>query len=166
MNNPETAAVAHDAARNVNQKQMCTFILDDHLLGVEVGVVQEVLRYQPMTPVPLSPSVVAGLINLRGQIVTAIDLRKRLELEDRPEGTRPMNVVITTDESPVSLLVDRIGDVIDVTEVPFELPPDTVKGVARELITGAYKLDGRLLLVLDVARAIETNELVGAIASE
>jgi purine-binding chemotaxis protein CheW len=142
-------------------RQFCTFLLDGHLFGVEVMQIQEVIRYQRMTRVPLAPGVVEGLINLRGQIVTAIDLRRRLELRERPAGQAPMNIVVRTDDNAVSLLVDEIGEVVDVQEEQFETPPETLRGAARDLITGAYKLADRLLLVLDTARAVrvgvETN---------
>ena len=147
----------------ISATQYCTFELEGLLFGIDVTAVQEVIRYQPMTPVPLAPSMVVGLINLRGQIVTAIDLRARLELGPRENTQLPMNVVVRTDDSnAVSLLVDKIGDVIDVDPADFELPPDTVKGVARELIIGAYKLDGRLLLALDVNK---TMNLTGVVSS-
>ena len=135
-----------------DQRQLCTFFLDDRFFGIEVGKVQEVIRYQPITPVPLAPSVVRGLINLRGQIVTAIDLRRLLQVGDRLDQRLPINIVIQTWQSTFSLLVDRIGDVLEVNEACFEHPPDTLDGIARELIRGAYKLQGRLLLVLNVEK--------------
>lgn len=133
-----------------------TFFLDGHYVGIDVVHVQEVIRAQRMTSVPLAPREIGGLINLRGQIVTAIDLRRRLSMPDRPEDTVPMNVVIRVDDSWVDLLVDEIGDVVNVDESTFEAPPENVKGVARELTTGVYKLDGRLLLILDLAKALQT----------
>jgi len=138
-----------------DEHKFCTFTLDGLLFGVEVLKVQEVIRYLEMTRVPLAPAVVRGLINLRGQIVTAIDLRRRLELSERPADQSPMNVVIRTDDEAVSFLVDEIGDVREVEEELFEQPPETLKGVARELIRGAYKLKDRLLLVLDTEKAIQ-----------
>jgi len=145
----------------------CTFWLDGLFFGVEVLQVQEVIRYQRMTNVPLAPDVVSGLINLRGQVVTAIELRRRLALPPRPDGRLPMNVVVRTDDGPVSLLVDEIGDVLEVDDAAFETPPETLDGVARELVTGVYKLQDRLLLVLDVDRALRIpagagSELVAA----
>jgi purine-binding chemotaxis protein CheW len=134
--------------------QFVTFLLADHLFGIEVVKVQEVLRYQRMTPVPLAPPDVAGLINLRGQIVTAIDLRCRLGMPERTDDHLPMNVVVRTPEGSLSLLVDQIGDVIEVSEESFELPPATLTGQARQLVQGAYKLHDRLLLVLDTERAV------------
>lgn len=135
-------------------RQYCTFFLDNLFFGVEVHQVQEVIRYQEMTRVPLASRVVNGLINLRGQIVTALDLRTRLELLPRPEGRLPMNVVVRTDDGPMSLLVDEIGDVLEVDNESFERPPETLQGIARELIRGAYKLKDRLLLTLDTAKAV------------
>ena len=137
-----------------DDRQYCTFFLDGHYFGIDVLQVQEVIRYQKMTGVPLAPAVVRGLINLRGQIVTAIDLRRRLDLPDRPAGGLPVNVVVRTDDGAVSLLVDEIGDVLEVSEREFERPPETLRGTARELISGAYKLSDRLLLILDIERAV------------
>src|SRR5215471_19066714 len=136
------------------ERQFCTFFVDGLLFGVEVHKVQEVIRYQEMTRVPLAPPVVRGLINLRGQIVTALDLRRRLELDDRPADQLPVNVVVQTDDGAVSLLVDEIGDVLPVPERLFERPPETLKGKARELIRGAYKLLDRLLHILDTERTV------------
>jgi purine-binding chemotaxis protein CheW len=135
--------------------QYCTFFLDGHYFGIDVLKVQEIIRYQQMTRVPLAPAVVRGLINLRGQIVTGIDLRRRLEMKDRPADQLPVNVVVKTDDGAVSLLVDEIGDVVEVSEKHFELPPETLRGNARQLVRGAYKLPERLLLILDTDRAVE-----------
>jgi purine-binding chemotaxis protein CheW len=96
---------------------------------------------------------VEGLINLRGQIITAIDLRRRLDLQPRPEGQFPMNVVVRTDEGALSFLVDEIGDVVEIADESFEKVPETVNGIVRDLIDGVYKLEGRLLLVLNTERA-------------
>src|SRR5215475_532584 len=133
--------------------QYCTFYVDGHYFGLDVLKVQEVIHYQEMTRVPLAPPVVRGLINLRGQIVTAIDLRRRLELKDRPGEQLPVNVVVHTDDGAVSLLVDEIGDVLEVSEKDFERPPDTLTGNARELIHGVYKLEQGLLLILNHEKA-------------
>lgn len=137
--------------------QFCTFYLDGLIFGVDVLTVQEVIRYQEMTRVPLASSVVRGLINLRGQIVTAIDLRRQLELRERPADQVPMNVVVHTDEGAVSLLVDEIGDVLEVSEESFERPPETIPGAARNLIRGVYKLKDCLLLILDTEKALLTG---------
>lgn len=138
-------------------RQFCTFYLDHLFFGVEVEKVQEVIRYQEMTKVPLAPPVVGGLINLRGQIVVALDLRRRIELPERASGELPMNVVVRTDDAAVSLLVDEIGDVIEVDEGAFERPPETLTGASRELIRGAYKLKDRLLIVLDANKIVRVE---------
>jgi purine-binding chemotaxis protein CheW len=134
--------------------QYCTFYLDGHYFGLDVLKVQEIIRYHEMTCVPLAPPVVRGLINLRGQIVTALDLRRRLGLDDRAADQLPVNVVVQTDDGAVSLLVDEIGDVLEVPESLFERPPETLGKTARELVRGAYKLQDRLLLILDVERTV------------
>ncbi len=140
-----------------SSRQYCTFTLDDYHFGVPVEHVREVLRYQPMTSVPLAPREVRGLINRRGQIVTVIDLRRRLGLPDLnpPRGT---NVFVQLGDELVSLLVDEIGVVQAVEESQFEPPPATLRGAGKELITGAYKLADKLLLVLDVGQAAVLNQ--------
>jgi purine-binding chemotaxis protein CheW len=135
-------------------RQFATFFVDGLFFGIEVLEVQEVLRYQEMTPVPLAPEVVEGLINLRGQIVTAVDMRRRLGLQPRPEGQTPMNTVVRTAGGAVSLLVDEIGDVVEVDGGRFEQTPDNVEPAARELLKGVYKLKERLLLVLDTEKTV------------
>ena len=139
-------------------RQFCTFYLGRDFYGVDVQKVQEVLRYQPQTRVPLAPNSVRGLINLRGQIVTALDLRCRLGLGEPDKDTLPINVIVRTDDGAVSLLVDEIGDVVEVTDDDFEPTPETVTGVARELITGTYKLEHQLLLILDAAKTVNLEQ--------
>jgi purine-binding chemotaxis protein CheW len=147
-------------------RQYCTFLLDGLLLGVEVTRVQEVICFEPITRVPLADAVVRGLINLRGQIVTALDLRRRLALQPQPADQEPMNVIVQTSAGPFSLLVDKIGDVLEVDEGDFERLPETVQGVARELIRGAYKLLGRLLLILDLDKAVNLNSNGSALKTD
>ncbi len=134
-------------------QQFCTFFLDGRMFGVPVPQVQEVIRFHPMTPVPLAPPAVKGMINLRGQIVLAIDLRRRLELGERAEAAIPMNVVVRTLDGAVSLLVDEIGDVIEVSDSSFETPPETLNGGVRSMILGVHKLEGKLLHVLDIEKS-------------
>lgn len=129
--------------------QICTFTLDDLLIGIEVQQIQEVIRFQPMTPVPLAPPVVAGLINLRGQIVTATDLRLQLGMPPTDLGDLPMNIIIRSEESTVSLLVDDFGDVIEVDPAEMEPPPDTLPEQLRRLLDSVYKLPDSLLLIVN-----------------
>ena len=141
------------------RKQFSTFWVERLFFGVEVDQVQEVIRYQQITRVPLAPGVVSGLINLRGHIVTALDLRKRLDLNPRPADQQPMNVVIRTDGEAVSLLVDEIGDVLEVSDDAFETPPESLQGKTKDLISGVYKLDGVILHVLDTNKAASNVEI-------
>ena len=140
-------------------RQLATFVVDGLLCGVDVLTVQEVIRHQTMTPVPCAPRVVEGLINLRGQIVTAIDMRRRLGLPERPDALLSMNVVVRTAEGVVSLLVDEIGDVVEVKPDWFEVTPDTIGATVRSVIDGVYKLSGRLLLTVDVERIASVEGL-------
>jgi len=139
-------------------ERFCTFFLDAHVYGTPVAMVQEVMQHVEMTRVPLASEVVRGLINLRGQIVPAIDLRRRLGLPALAAGQVPMNVVVRTNEGLVSLLVDEIGDVIAVHEDALEAPPATLEGFARDVVQRVYKLPGRLLLVLDIERTVDLGE--------
>jgi len=141
-------------------KQYATFMVDDLFFGIDVLRVQEVLRYQEMTRIPLAPTVAEGLINLRGQIVTALDMRRRLGLRSRSADCLPMNLVVRAEEGPVSLLVDEIGDVLQLEQADFESAPDNLTPAARELVEGVYKLKDRLLLVLDPDRALEVNDFL------
>lgn len=151
----ETTAVEESTREQQNGTQFATFFVADLFFGIDVLNVQEVLRHQEMTRVPLSPGVIEGLINLRGQIVTAIDMRRRLELPPRRESETSMNVVVRTQEGAVSLLVDEIGDVLEVDAASFERPPENLAPAARELIRGIYKLKDRLLLVLDTETTVD-----------
>src|SRR5580698_1980315 len=113
------------------RQQFCTFFVDNLFLGIDVQQVQEVIRYQEMTRVPLASTAIRGLINLRGQIVTAIDMRCWLGLPLRSPQELPMNVVVRDGDNAVSLLVDRIGDVLEADDELFEQPPSTVRGSVR-----------------------------------
>lgn len=138
--------------------QYCTFHLADHLFGVPVETVQEVLRRQETTPVPLASPEISGLLNLRGQIVTAVDLRRRLDLPVASDDVSAINVVVRTPEGAVSLIVDKIGDVLEPADDDFEPAPDTVPQAVRDLVTSVCKLDGQLMLVLDTELAVTVGK--------
>ncbi len=141
----------------MSDRQLCTFYVAGEAYALAVERIQEVLRQQELTVVPLAPPAVKGLINLRGEIVTAVDLRVQLELPPRPPGAEAMNVVLRADGEVVSLLVDEIGDVVEVDAAAFEAPPDTLSPRARALVRAVCKLPDQLLLVLDAARAAEVT---------
>jgi purine-binding chemotaxis protein CheW len=120
--------------------QFCTFYLDHLLFGVESQKIQEVVTYREMRPVPLAPPVVSGLMNLRGQVVVALELRRQLELPERP-----------SDMTPICL----VGNVVEVEEETFEPSPETLSPRLRSVILGVHKLEHQLMHVLDTDQACE-----------
>lgn len=137
-----------------DEQQFATFKVGSLLFGVDVHEVQEIIRYQQLTPVPLAHDVVRGLMNLRGQIITAIDLRRRLSMNGEIPKEDLMNIVVSVDDEKVSLLVDSVGDVIKVSRDSYEETPPTVASKIRDLAKGVYKLPDGLMLVLNTERAI------------
>jgi purine-binding chemotaxis protein CheW len=136
-----------------NERLVCSFYLDRHQFGLDVASVQEVIRHQDVTRLPLA--ALRGVINLRGRIVPAVDLRRCLGLEAAPGGFDPVNIIVrSAGAAVVSLLVDRIGDVVEATESALERTPETLRGTARELIQGVYTVQGGLLLVLDIGKVL------------
>ena len=134
------------------ERQFATFEVAGLLFGVELHRVQELIRYQTMTRVPLAPEAVCGLINLRGQIVIAVDARRALHLPDRDSQMLPMNVVVRSDDGCTSLLVDHIGDVVSVKQGTSTPPPENIPQALRLLIRAVYELPGRLLLIPELDR--------------
>ena len=144
---------------DVNLQKYCTFYLENNYFGIEVEQVQEIIRSQPITPVALAPVAIKGLINLRGQIVTAVDLRKLLELPPRESNVDLMNIVVSTNMGAYSLLVDRVGDVLELANDCSEPPPENIDGIARDLVRRAYKLDGQLLLTMSLSTLLSPEVL-------
>ncbi len=140
--------------KNINQ--LCGFKIGNGFYAISVLEVQEVIKPQLLTKVPSAPDYVKGLINLRGQIVTAISLRSLFGLNDdyREEY---MNIIVRSGESLYSLIVDEILDVIDVDDSTFEKTPDTLDDKIRRFISGVYKLDHRLLIQLDLEKILNTD---------
>ena len=139
-------------------RSYCTFRLDRLLVGIEVNHVQEVMGARPITPVPLADRAVRGLINLRGQIVLAVDLRRLLGLSDGPCERVPMSVVLRTPDGPVCLLVDEVLDIVDVPSASMEPVPETVSAALRSFTSGTYPLASGLLLALQAEALVETLE--------
>lgn len=137
--------------------QYCTFYLDDGLYGIPILKLQEIVRYRDMMTVPLAPPEVAGLLNLRGQIVMAIDLRARMGLASRKIDNRPINLIVRSASDTISLLVDRIGDMVEVDSTMFDPTPPTVPSGIRDLVSGTYKLSNQLLVVIDPDIACNLN---------
>jgi purine-binding chemotaxis protein CheW len=143
----------------VSNQRYCTFFLDSICFGVPVEKVQEVLEYQEITPVPLSSGMLPGIINLRGQILTTLDLKARLELSVRETKAHPMMIVVRTSEGPMNLVVDKIGPVLDVDTSLFEKPTETLKPAVHSVTTHVCKLEKTLLLVLNTEKVIQLPEV-------
>ena len=136
-------------------RQFATFHIGDLFFGIEAIRVQEVIRHQEMTPIPLAPHAIRGLINLRGQIVTAVETRLLLDLPAAPADAEPMNIIIQAQDGAVSLLVDSIGDVLEVQLRSFAPVPDNVSVRQRSVIAGVYKLNDSLMLLLDLEQLLD-----------
>lgn len=136
-------------------RQFATFRVANMSMGIELSRVQELMRYQEMAPVPLAPSTVEGLINLRGQIVTALDMRRLFSLTAVTDTDyRPMNIVIRSDGGAVSLLVDEICDVLEVPQEAWTQLPENLPAAQRTFLKGVYQLECSLLMVVDTDRVL------------
>jgi purine-binding chemotaxis protein CheW len=140
------------------ERPFCTFYLDDLWFGVEVARVHEVLPSPAITPVPLAPVAVAGLVNLRGQILTVIELGKRLGFEPDPTGSPPAMVVVGWENSLVGLLVDQIGEVVAAPEDVCEPAPDNLPAGSRGMVPEVCKFPLRLLHLLDLEEVLGGGE--------
>lgn len=132
------------------ENQYVSFFVDGQLLGIPVNLVQEVLNPQKIAHVPLARPEITGLLNLRGQIVTAVNLRRRLGLPDLSEGKQSMNVVVRHLTESYSLLVDEVGDVINVAEDSLQPVPPTLDAHWKAVTSGVFRLEGRLFVILNV----------------
>jgi purine-binding chemotaxis protein CheW len=152
----------HDELDTDMAQQFCTFYLNRLLFGVESQKIQEVVNYRELRPVPLANAVVAGLMNLRGQVVVVLELRRQLELPDRALSQPPVCLVVRTAEGTVCLLADEVGNVVEVEGSTFEPTPETLSARLRSLIVGVHKLESQLMHVLDTDRACEVHSAVQA----
>ena len=143
---------------NLNKNDYVTIWLDGQMCGIPVLQVHDVLSRQVITKIPQSPVAVAGVLNLRGQIVTAIDLRKRLKLDDREEGSEEMNVVVEYQNEPYSLIIDKVGDVLSLSEEAFERNPVTLEACWQNVSTGIFRLEEELLVILDIEKLLSFGE--------
>lgn len=149
---------AIEELKNRDSIQFCSFIIGDGFFAVPVLDVQEIIKPQPVTPVPLADECIRGLINLRGQIVTAISLRTLFGLEDNLDDEH-MNLIVRAEDGLYSLVVDEICDVITIDKKYYSSPPETLSAKEKEYIDGVYKMDGKLLISLDLAKILDsTNE--------
>ncbi len=138
-------------------REFVSITIAGQLFGIPVLQVQDVLGPQRITRIPLAPPEVAGSLNLRGRIVTAIDLRTRLKLPPLPEGKTGMSIVVDHGGELYSVIVDNVGEVLSLPTEAAERNPATLDPVWREVSAGIYRLDKTLLIVLDVARVLDLS---------
>jgi purine-binding chemotaxis protein CheW len=136
-------------------RQYATFRVADLFLGIEALKVQELIRRQEMTPVPLASHAVEGLINLRGQIVIAIDTRRSLGLPPAVGEDLRVNIAVRSGDSIVSLLVDEVCDVIEIPESAYAPVPENMPFEQRQMVQCVFHTKEELLLVLDVGHVLE-----------
>ena len=153
---PSSKRGSHEIATTENHEDFVTMFIEGQLFGIPVLVVQDVLGPQKITRIPLAPPEVAGSLNLRGRIVTAIDVRMRLQLpQKKAEMGEGMSVVVDMRGELYSLRVDQVGEVLSLPAAKFERNPPTLDPLWREFSTGIYRLDEKLLVVLDVPRLLD-----------
>jgi purine-binding chemotaxis protein CheW len=140
-----------DETPSQTEEVFVTLTVADQLCGIPVLSVRDILGPQVITRIPLAPNEVAGSLNLRGRIVTAIDLRRRLHLPPPKEGVKRMSVVAEQSGELYALLVDQVSEVMSLSASQFERNPPTLPREWARYSTGIYRLHGRLLVVLDVA---------------
>jgi len=151
------ATVADTAIVGENEDQLVTMIVDNQLFGIPILQVQDIVEASKITPVPLAPSAIAGVLNLRGRIVTVVDLRKLLDNHEEVPWESQMGVTVEYKGDLYTLLVDAIGDVRTLPKRDFDKAPSTMESNVRRLCAGIYRLRGNLLVVLDVARILHTE---------
>lgn len=146
----------------LNKNDYVTIWLDGQMCGIPVLEVHDVLSKQTITKIPKSPEAVAGVLNLRGQIVTAIDLRKRLKLKDREDDNEEMNVVVEFQSEPYSLIIDKVGDVLSLADDAFEKNPVTLEACWQEVSAGIFRLEEELLVILDIEKLLSFGDAKAA----
>jgi purine-binding chemotaxis protein CheW len=148
------------ASHREGSGDLITLTVGRQLFGIPVLQVQDVLGGQRITRIPLGPPEVAGSLNLRGRIITAIDMRRRLRMAPGAADSTPMSVVVTHQHELYALLVDQVGEVASLSESTFERNPNTLQPHMREVSRGVHRMDGSLLIVLDVERVLDFTTLL------
>ena len=162
IDQPLTTNATSGLAVGDASREFVTMTVAGQLFGIPVLKVQDVLGPQKITRIPLSPPEVSGALNLRGKIVTPIDVRRRLNLPPRAEDQFGMSIVVEHDGDQYSLVIDSVGEVLNLPAATFERNPATLNPRWREVSSGIYRLDGRLLVVLDVGRLLQFVEATAA----
>lgn len=159
---PAKKSKVEDKVIAAGSQDYVTMTIADQLFGIPVLQVQDVLGHQRITRIPLAPPEVAGSLNLRGRIVTAIDVRLRLGLQARPKDKPEMSIVVDFRGELYSLIVDSVGEVLSLSNEVFERNPATLDARWREVSTGIYRLKDTLMVVLDVSRLLNFANMEAA----
>jgi purine-binding chemotaxis protein CheW len=139
--------------------EYATFYLGDMLLGIDILRMREINRQLEVTSVPHAPDYVSGVVNLRGDVVTILDLRQILGLEPREITPQSRNIIVNTSSEQIGLLVDRIADVISAQSDEIDPPPANLHGVDGKYFAGIYKKEAELLVILDIERVVAAENI-------
>ncbi len=145
-------------AVNKNLVELATFLVGDALCGMDILKIQEINKLIDMTSVPQAPDYVLGILNLRGQIITSIDLSKKLGLGVTNLTEDPRNIIVNSRGEHIGLLVKKISDVVQADTDMFEPPPSNMGGIQGDFFTGVYKTDTKLIGILDVEKVLRIEE--------
>ena len=143
---------------NKNLVELSTFLVGNALCGMDILKIQEINKLIDMTTVPQAPSYVLGILNLRGQIITSIDLSKKLGLGETNLSNDPRNIIVNSKGEHIGLLVKKISDVVQADTSKFEPPPSNMGGIQGEFFTGVYKTKDKLIGILDVDKVLKLEE--------
>ena len=141
---------------NSQSKEFLTMMVGEQMFGVPVLQIQDVLGERLVTKVPLASAEIAGAMNLRGRIVTAINLRHKLGMPEISDNAKSMYIVVDHQDELYSLIVDTVGDVLSLPDSSFEKTLSTIDPLWRDVSLGIYRLDGELLIILDVPAMLES----------
>lgn len=141
-----------------NLIELSTFLVGDALCGMDILTIQEINKLIDMTAVPQAPSYVLGILNLRGQIITSIDLGKKLGLGETDMSQDPRNIIVNSRGEHIGLMVRKISDVVQANKDKFEPPPSNMGGIQGEFFTGVYKTENKLIGILDVDKVLKMED--------
>lgn len=149
----------NDLQQNTSKTiELATFYIGDALCGMDILKIQEINKLMRMTKVPQAPDYVLGILNLRGQIVTIIDLGKKLGLGETDVSRDPRNIIVNSAGGHVGLLVMKIGDVVEANLDKLETPPANMRGIQGEFFKGVYKMQNNLIGILDIDKVLSLEE--------
>ncbi|MEM1303798.1 MAG: chemotaxis protein CheW [Planctomycetota bacterium] len=153
-----STTLAEQRAAEIGEQQFATFYVGELLLGVDIRHVQEINRQLDITPVPNAPPHVRGVINLRGEVATVIDLRTKLGLPKSEATPATRNLIVHSQDEPIGLWVDRIGDILTVAPEQIAPPPANVDGVDGRFFRGVHTMDTEIVVLLDVDHVLNDND--------